>query len=52
MIADAASMSFGIALGLLFFCAVVAWVWIEIDDARRQKREWRKGRPPWMRIIK
>jgi hypothetical protein len=41
-----------IVAGLLLVCALIASIWIEVDEARRQRREWRKGRPWWVRILK
>jgi hypothetical protein len=41
-----------IVLLILTICAMVACVWVEVDEASREKRKWRHGRPSWMRIIK
>lgn len=49
---DTALNSMLIVLLLLCFCAMVACIWVEVDEARRAKRAWRHGRPDWFRIIK
>lgn len=49
---DIALNSTLIVLLLLCFCAMIACIWVEVDEARHEKRKWLKNRPSWFRILK